>query len=180
MTAKSLTQSRLKELLHYNPDTGIFTWIIDSRGPIRKGRIAGTPQSSHYISITVDNYRTLAHRLAFLYMTGAMPPNDTDHINGVRHDNRWDNLRCVTRSENLRNQKQRLDNTSGITGVAWANHRRKWRAHIMVKQQFIHLGYFTNLADAIKARNDAELFHKFSPTHGRITCPAGWIPAKAP
>jgi phospholipid N-methyltransferase len=82
-----LTQERLKELLIYNPDTGVFTHKILRRGRAR-GSVAGCRHHTGYIFIQLDEKKHLAHRLAFLYMTGALPANHTDHINGIEHDNR--------------------------------------------------------------------------------------------
>lgn len=87
-----LTQKRLKKLLYYNPDTGIFTWKINSRRSL-KDAPAGNLHPSGYIRIGIDSKEYRAHRLAFLYMEGYIPENDVDHINRVRDDNRWKNLR---------------------------------------------------------------------------------------
>lgn len=80
---QNLTQSRLKELLHYDPETGVFTRRT-TRGGCASGTIAGTPHVAGYRSLYVDRAHYLAHRLSFLYMTGAFPKGDVDHINGVR------------------------------------------------------------------------------------------------
>ena len=103
MTHPTLTQARLKELLHYDPETGTFTWRL-RRGPAAPGASAGTlHRRTGYLVIKVDGRQYLAHRLAFLYMTGQWPPDDTDHINRMKTDNRWRNLRAATRSQNVGN-----------------------------------------------------------------------------
>ena len=92
-----LTQDKLKELITYNPDTGIF---------IRKnGARAGTINNRNYERVSVSGINYLAHRLAFLYMTGEMPDEMVDHINGKTLDNRWCNLRKANKYQNAQNTK---------------------------------------------------------------------------
>jgi hypothetical protein len=99
-----LTQDRLRELLDYDPDTGIFTWMVNRRGgKAAVGVVAGSRNTDNYVSITVDGEEYLAHRLAFLYMTGAFPPKQVDHINTAKSDNRWCNLRACTSKEQMDN-----------------------------------------------------------------------------
>lgn len=104
-----LTQTRLKELLHYAPDTGVFTWLVN-RGSARVGMVAGTSQGTGYIWTGVAGGRHLNHRLAWLYMTGNEPENCVDHVNGVTDDNRWCNLRAATVRQN---QLNRVGNKKG-------------------------------------------------------------------
>lgn len=99
-----ITQEELKESLHYDPDTGIFTWR-KSKGPAKKGTVAGKIYKSHpYIKIGVCRHSIDAHRLAWLYVYGEWPTMDIDHINRDPTDNRICNLRHVSRSENNRNR----------------------------------------------------------------------------
>ena len=86
----AITEARLKERLHYDPDTGIFTWLKMSRQPKRLGSVAGG-RCDGYIQIYLDGLIYRAHRLAWLYMTGEWPVGYLDHKNGVRDDNRWCN-----------------------------------------------------------------------------------------
>jgi len=157
----SLTQGRLKELLHYNPETGIFTWVkgrVKSRGGnAKKGKVAGTAHSAGYIQIAIDKKLYLAHRLAFLYVDGYIPENNVDHINRIRDDNRWCNLREVSQSCNLRNASIRIANTSGVTGVSWDKEKNKWRAAIRASGSNKYLGYFESFDDAVRARWEAEI-----------------------
>jgi hypothetical protein len=99
-----LTQERLKQLFVYDPDTGVFTRLKAS-GRGKAGSQAGTISLNGYRAITVDRKRHQAHRLVFLYMTGELPESgvDVDHINGIRDDNRWANLRMATRAQNMWN-----------------------------------------------------------------------------
>lgn len=97
-----LTQEELKQKLIYDPETGIFTWIPRPRS-FRRNYVAGGQMLNGYITIGVGK-PYLAHRLAFLYMTGQFPTNQVDHINRIRNDNRWCNLRDATSSENSFNK----------------------------------------------------------------------------
>lgn len=144
----TLTQDRLKELLHYDPETGHLTWLTSRRGHVRAGSRAGSPDSKGYIKIKIDGSSHSAHRLAFLYMTGETPPKDVDHINRVRSDNRWINLRPASRRENQGNVGLRGNNTSGHRGVSLDKRAGKWRAYGMRDGRLTHLGYFTSLEEA--------------------------------
>lgn len=147
-----LTQERLKELLHYNPDTGIFTWLVIGKNRIKKTRIAGSKTKDGYIKITIDGIGYFAHRLAFLYMNGKYPDNFTDHINGTKTDNYWKNLRDANVIQNNRNAKKRKDNTSGFKGVS--KFRDKWEARCRTENGRIHLGFFKTPEEASQAYID--------------------------
>ena len=154
MTSKTLTQERLKELLHYNPDTGDFTWICIIGCYPKIGSIAGTKNKSGYINIKVGNGLYRAHRLAFLYMDGEFPSSHVDHINRSPSDNRWCNIRKVTIRQNHENRK---DNAKFI-GVAWHKNIGRWiartpRAGGLQK----HIGTFKTQFAACYARHAWEL-----------------------
>lgn len=142
-----MTQSQLKELLHYDPDTGIFEWIKPRQGVVR-GRPAGCPDDKGYVVITVKGKRLRAHRLAFLYMEGRIPNRYIDHINRVRDDNRWENLRPATPLQNGHNR-------SGSPGVKKVG--GTWYAHITVNYRTIKLGKFKTKEEAVTARKKAEI-----------------------
>lgn len=166
MSIDALTQKRLKEIIRYSKSTGVFTWT-KTRQRARKGQVAGGLNWSGYVRISIDNQRYQAHRLAFLYVNGSFPAECTDHINGVKADNRWVNLRGVSHSENLKNTVKSKKNTSGSTGVTWNKRKRKWQAQIHVNGKNIYLGRFSNKKEAIKVRKDAEPGHGFHKNHGR-------------
>lgn len=147
----SLTQARLKELLHYDPETGIFTWLVDRSGPSKAGTRAGYIENG-YVRITIDSIWYAAHRLAVLYMTGRFPHHSIDHDNRVRSDNRWVNLIPATHADNAQNIPVLKNNTSGHTGVSWHKGHKKWEAHIRVSRKRYSAGYFANIEDAIAAR----------------------------
>lgn len=162
----SITQKRLKELLRYDPATGLFTRLV-SRNGVKAGDVAGNPDSHGYIQIGIDGLLHRAHRLAFLYMEGCMP-EQVDHDDQVRCNNKWKNLNPATNSLNMKNQKLRSTNISGTCGVYWIASSKKWRARIMVDNQGIHLGLFSNKRDAIAARQAANIKYGFHKNHGRI------------
>ncbi|KAK46241.1 HNH endonuclease [Caballeronia jiangsuensis] len=142
-----MTQKALKEALHYNPETGIFTFL-KSMGSSRKGKQVGHNNPKRYVSITLNGVTFYAHRLAFLYMTGAFPKEATDHINRNRSDNRWCNLRAVSIAENNQNYSLRKDNTSGYRGVSFHKNKKKWLAYIVINKKRNDLGYFDTAAEA--------------------------------
>ena len=162
-----IAQERLKELLHYNQDAGTFTWKVNKGSRGKVGAVAGNVNSwTGYVVIVIDTKSYTAHRLTFLYMTGSFPKVHTDHINGIRHDNRWENLREVTARENHRNRRKHKSNTSGITGIRWKKKECKWLAEIRFNYVLRHLGIFSDKFDAICARKSAEVRLGFHANHG--------------
>jgi hypothetical protein len=159
-----ITQSRLKQLLHYDPHTGVFTWKVRPSNCIRVGDVAGR-NCNGYVRIQINSVRHYAHRLAFLYMLGKVP-DEVDHINHTRDDNRWCNLRAATSSVNSKNQSMNKTNTSGITGVGWSAQCNKWHAQIKINGKSINLGRFHDLNKAKAARRQAESDHGFHANHG--------------
>lgn len=142
-----LNQEELKELLHYDPDTGIFTWLKPSQGR-RKNRIAGCLNNNGYRVIRINKKLYLAHRLSWLYMTGEFPINEIDHKNMNKNDNRWDNLRKATHSQNQMNSKKYKNCKSGFKGVCWHKRDKKWEASIKKNGIQKHLGYFNTPEEA--------------------------------
>lgn len=161
-----LTQKELKENLHYNPDTGIFTWIKSAKGRNLISSAGTLDKSTGYIRINIFGKVYYAHRLAFLYIKGYIP-EEVDHQNHIRNDNWWNNLKQSSRKENCKNLKINCKNRSGQIGVRWNKHCMKWIARINVNKKEHHLGVFINKVDAIKARKDAELKHGFHYNHGK-------------
>lgn len=147
-----ITQSRLRELVCYDPLTGLFTWA-KSRVGCRKGDECGRLNRLGYVEICVDYKLMGAHRLAFVYMTGECPA-EIDHINRVKSDNKWSNLRACTKTQNMGNFFSSL-NTSGAKGVVWDSDRKKWRAQIRIKGKKVNLGRFDDKDYAIAAHNAA-------------------------
>ena len=155
-----MNQDRLRELLNYDPSTGIFTWRMQRRGRAKVGTVAGTAHPKGYIRISIDHVDQLAHRLAWVFVHG--PIDDSmviDHINGNRCDNRIENLRAATVCQNMRNCKAPITNTSGVKGVYLHKQLGKWTASIRIDKKLAHLGTFTTIFDAACARKSAEIKH---------------------
>lgn len=164
---KTLTQKRLKEVLSYNEETGVFIWKIDRQGTgCRKGKKANAIETVGYSVICIDKQKYKAHRLVFLYVYGNMPEHQVDYINHIKTDNRFCNLRLATISENQRNRRINKNNTSGFYGVNWCKQTKSWRVRITVNSKEIHLGRFKQKEYAIKARQEAEKKYGFHPNHG--------------
>jgi len=148
---KNITQERLLSLLSYDPETGHFTHPT--------GEVAGIVSSHGYVRIVIDRETYYAHRLAFLYMTGSFPEKYVDHINRVRSDNRWCNLRPVTAAENNRNAGMRKDNKSGYRGVYQSKTSKRWVAACTLSKERKHLGTFDTKEEAAQAVTDAQMAH---------------------
>lgn len=136
-----ITQQRLKEYLTYRPETGEFFALNPSINR-PAGRKLGTLHSTGYIVIRIDDKLYKAHRLAWLYMTGTFPKMKIDHVNRIKSDNHWGNLRDVSHSQNCENNPIKKSNRSGFVGVGWSKSMKKWRARIMYGYKGKHLGYF--------------------------------------
>jgi hypothetical protein len=152
MATADLTAQRLRDLLHYNPETGIFTARADFVGKgckRRAGDAVGSKHNRGYWQIRLAHKRFLADRLAWLYMTVACPNQAIDHINGVKADNRWVNLRDVSQFVNMQNLKRGMGNSaSGLLGVAWAARDAKWIAQINANGKHYHIGSYSTKEDA--------------------------------
>jgi hypothetical protein len=159
-----ITQAELKELLKYNPETGVFTRLTNKGGK-KAGTVAGYLGGRGYMEITANGKIYKSHRLAFIYMTGSAP-DEVDHINHIRTDNRWSNLTRSTRIENSRNLSISKRNKSGFIGVCWCKALSKWQSTIMTHRKSKHLGYFHKLSDAVLARVNADKEYDYHPNHG--------------
>lgn len=164
----------LYEVLSYDPNSGKFTWKERSMKYFKReqdhvtwnARFAGMPaldtfhsEGYRYGSIFGQNYT--AHRVAWYYMTG-QEPDEVDHDNRKRHDNRIANLTPATRATNSQNHKLQTNNTSGHVGVSWHKKAQKWAVKVARK----HIGLFDNLEEAIAARAVAS--SNYHPNHGRV------------
>jgi len=165
-----ITQAELKELLHYDKDTGVFTWLVAKRKGSKVGDIAGCisqkMKCKQYIQIGVNGKYYLAHRLAWLYVYGSFPKNEIDHKDGQGMNNKFSNLREVTHLENGKNQRLMAHNKSGVTGVHWCNTYCVWRAAIEVNRKKISLGSYATIQEAAAARKSAEIKYGFHKNHG--------------
>ncbi len=159
-----ITQEELKKIVSYDIDTGRFTWI-NSKKKTLNGTLTGSLTEQGYRQIQLSKKTYKEHRLAFLYMTGSMPINQVDHINGNKTDNRWINLRDVTQSENQRNRKISSNNSTGAIGVYET--KCGFKASIFFNKESIELGRFPTYEEAYAARQAGERILKYHENHGR-------------
>lgn len=137
-----MTRDEVLARMSYCPETGLFTAKV-SAGRRRAGDVLGYVRTDGYRMIAINGKWHYAHRLAWLYMTGRHPVDEIDHINGQRDDNRFENLRECTRSQNMMNVPKR--------GVCFHKGRRKWQASIRLHGKRTYLGTFTTEAEALEA-----------------------------
>lgn len=155
-----ITQSRLKEVLVYDQETGIFTWLKNLAHTPRKGCIAGTKRKDGYLTIKIDTHHYLSHRLAWLYVYGNLNCKYLDHINGIKNDNRISNLRTANSRNNKHNEGIRKNNTSGYRGVSFSKCAGRWTAKITTENGVKHLGCFANAYEAsIAYEKEAKIIH---------------------
>jgi hypothetical protein len=161
---RSLTQQRLKEVLNYDAESGVFTWAID-RVNAPKGKKAGCFDGHGYVVISVDGVKYMAHRLVLLYVDGTFPA-EVDHQNHVRDDNRLINLKATDRSGNQKNISKFPNNKSGVVGVSWTKRLGKRNDKWEVRACGKFLGYFDDFFEAVCKRKSAEFKFNFHPNHG--------------
>lgn len=146
---EKFTQDRVSELLRYDPETGKIFWRVTNHNNTRvPGKEVGTVTSDGYRTMTLDGKTNIKlHRIAFALMRVPLP-NEVDHINGIKDDNRWCNLRAATQQQNRMNIGPFKNNKSGIRGVYWSKQKKKWCAQSMVAGKQTHLGQFDCIAAA--------------------------------
>lgn len=181
MAKQILTQEYVRSLFHYDPETGVLTWkerprehfATEGAWKVMNARCAGKPVgSSHrfqgdYLALSLRGRKYLVHRMIWFLVYGYWP-DEIDHINGKRADNRLVNLRDVSRPVNMKNKRVRRDSKTGIPGVMWHKAAAKWCAQIRVSGRMRHLGVFGRLEDAIAARKAAEKEFGYHENHGRL------------
>lgn len=155
-----LTHSMLCGLISYSADTGKFFWL-------RGGVEAGTFNAAGYVIITIMGRPYRAHRLAWFYSYKCWPKNEIDHINNIRCDNRFVNLREATHEQNMKNSRLTNANTSGVKGVSWCKVMKKWFAYVGHSGKRVKVGYFNDIDIAAKAVMKArEALHNEFHNHG--------------
>lgn len=185
MKRDDVTPEIVRELLNYNPQTGVLTWKErdpkwfpdEGRSKAWNVRCANKQaftcrdgRRKQYFTGRIFGIGFQAHRVAWAHYYGHWPKQQIDHVesaNGEFSDNRISNLRDVSPSENQRNRLLLSNNNSGVCGVYWHKRDRSWRAQIAVNASVIYLGTFKSKAEAIATRRDAERRHGFHPNHGR-------------
>ncbi|WP_081261091.1 HNH endonuclease signature motif containing protein [Sphingobium yanoikuyae] len=190
MTKRELpSPDLLRQLLRYEPEIGKFYWRerrpehLDGLFADRSRDLVWRVNSwnRRYAGkealkqVDYKGYRVgklleftmAAHRVAWAIYHGEWPRDQVDHIDGDRSNNRIANLRLVDNSENLRNAKLPVTNTSGHIGIGFHKRMGRWQAYIARGGRQVFLGYFTDIADAVKARETAEVEAGYHPNHGR-------------
>lgn len=138
----------LREVLQYDPETGVLTFK-ENRGSNKvKGKVAGFVRKDGYHFLSLQKKRYLGHRIIWAMMTGDWPENQIDHIDGVRSNNKWANLRAATPSQNNANHSVRIDSKIGLKGVQIHPDTGKWRARINIAGTTKHLGLFNTPEEA--------------------------------
>lgn len=144
----SLTAARLREVLDYDAKAGRFTWRSNRGGLAVPGAIAGVIQPHGYRRISVDGKSYYAARLAIFWITGSWPRQIVDHMNGVRNDDRWSNIREATQSQNLANKRRQINNKAKLKGVCLDKRTRRYVAQISFNRHNIFLGRFDTKEEA--------------------------------
>ena len=162
-----ISHALLLDLAKYDQDTGLWSWNKNRRF-CSHGKRAGSITRYGYIKVSLLGKNYQAHRLAWFYMTGSWPKHEIDHINGVRDDNRFSNLREATPTQNQANKKMRKDNTSGFKGVCWDKSKGKWQSSLSIKGSTRFLGRFDTPEEAYKAFEAASI-----EVHGEYANPRG-------
>ena len=160
-----LTQDRLFQVCHYDPKTGVFT-NLETRGRVLRGAILGYADKDGYLVAAIDGKPYRLHRLAFLYMEGRFPDVEVDHENMCRSDNRWDNIRRATKSQNGANRRALPSNRSGFKGVSLHKASGLYRATIVCRGKQYSFGYekTARAAHEVYLRDSKKLFGQFART----------------
>ena len=173
MKRRELDADYLRERLSYNPETGLLHWKYNPKMPQSWNTQWALKEAFTYVSGgryrqgAIDGVNHHAHRIAWAMFYGEWPTGVVDHINGDGTDNRIENLRMGTVSDNAKNAKRSIANSSGATGVTYVKRRGKWQAQIVHRGRCNFLGYFDDVNEAIAARKQAEVKYGFHANHGR-------------
>lgn len=158
-----ITQEQIRRLFIYDLKGGILVWRNK-----KKNKAAGSINARGYLVVHINGKRYYNHRVIFLYIHSYLP-SSIDHIDGDKQNNKINNLRPCTTSQNTRNSKINTRNTSGVKGVSWHKNRRKWQAQIMTNGHTKYLGLFKRLKEARDVvRVNRELMHGEFANHGDV------------
>lgn len=157
------SSEKLRKLFKYEPDTGLLFWRVSPAFSVRPGDRAGTIING-YVRITIEGQRYSAHRIVWAMMTGLWPKKDLDHVNRVRRDNRWVNLREATPTQNRWNTDLRTDNTSGVKNVSFNKSAQLWRVETSGygKRDIRHFKQFDAAVAAAKTLPNREFMSCFA------------------
>ncbi len=168
MERSELTQDLLKSLLDYDPSTGVFSWkVTNTTRSCIKGRRAGYEGKDGYRNIKIMGVKYREHILACLYMKGQLPKESVDHIDQVRSNNTWSNLREVTHAENCLNKGATRKSKTGHQGVWYNRDTFNYLAYIHKGKRRVWQKYFPTCAEAVEARKAKLLEFGFHPNHGK-------------
>lgn len=163
-----LTVKLLKEYLHYDEETGVFTYIKKTGRKSVLGKPVGSiSKRDGHLEIRFLGTLYRANRLAWFYMTGTWPKKHIDHKDHNELNNAWKNLRDVSQQENNMNMPMRKDNTSGVMGVWFRKDTNKWAAEIMVDKAKKSLGCYSTIEEATQVRKQAEIDYGFYENPGK-------------
>ena len=161
---QNITQENLLKVFNYDENTGVVTHKNTTANGMQ-GDIATHKHSGGYLKISIGKKSYLAHRIIYIMMAGNLPKH-IDHINHNKQDNRWVNLRSITQAENNRNMPKQYNSTTGVVGVTFHKATGKYRACISVNSVNKHLGLFSSIPAAKKAREEASLKYGYHQNHG--------------
>lgn len=148
------TVERLRQLVNYSPETGVFIRCVRTSNRIRIGDVVGSITSKgkcKYLRANIDGNLYYLHQLAWLYMTGEWATKEIDHKDGNGLNNRWANLRLATHAQNSQNRKPASNNKSGVKGVCWDTARKRWLVTISADKKQCHIGRFVDKEVAMLA-----------------------------
>lgn len=164
--ASGLTQGFLLSVLHYDPETGLLTWIDQHyrAGRDRVGQVAGRLHRSGYVNLKIFGVEYAAHRIAWMMVTGLWPERDLDHIDHNRANNKLANLRAATRRQNMMNRSINKGNQSGVKGVWYSKPRRSWMASISVEAHKSVVELFPSKEEAVawRRKNERQYYGEFA------------------
>lgn len=160
-----LTIAYTREILDFDPVSGVLTWKLSLNRQVRAGERAGTVSRNGYVVVTIAGRKYMGHRLGWFLYHGVWPKGQLDHENHKRADNRLSNLQDGTHTDNQHNRSRNRNNKTGVTGVRKTSDNR-WIASICVNKSRKHLGIFQSFTDAVLARKSAESQYGFHYNHG--------------
>lgn len=166
LVEKGVHVDDLKKSFYIDKDWNL-RWRVTKGSKAPANSLAGSDHSNGYRKVKFNQKMFFTHRVIWALYYGEWPTEHIDHINGVKIDNRIENLRVVTKTENSKNRKRDKRNKTGVAGVLYYSDKVKWLVRIGGNKNMTHLGYFTDFFEAVCARKSAELRYGYHTNHGR-------------